>query len=114
MAKKPTSPLEIICVIVARGNNEKVAKVLTENKVEFQVNCLGEGTSKSNVQSIFGFALTERDIVFGLVKPHKIKPIFEGLENSLIDENGEGLCIAFTLPLSSATSTTLDALGIKY
>lgn len=114
MSKKQRSPLKIICVIVPRGENLKVAQILANNEVEFQVNCLGEGTAKSNMQSLFGFALSERDVVFGLIEPKKVDDTLKQLQSSFIDSEGNGLCIAFTIPLSGATNTLLDMMGIKY
>ena len=114
MQKKQTSPLEILCVIVRRGHNPKVAQILKEYEVTHQINCLAEGTSKSNVQSIFGFAITERDVMLALIKPKKVKGALKALQETFMTENGEEMCIAFTVPISSATSTMLDMMGIKY
>lgn len=114
MAKKQASPLKLIGVIVNRGENTKVAKILADNNVVLQLNCMGEGIAKSNMQSLFGFALSERDVVFGLIKPKAIKTTFEQLDQQFFDDEGNGMCIAFTIPLSSATSTLLDLVGIKY
>lgn len=112
MNKKQPAPIETICIIVNRGHSVKVAEILKSCEVEKQVFCLGEGTSKSNMQSLFGFALSERDVVFGIINAKNSKKAFESFEQAFGEE--QNICIAFTIPFSSATSTTLDMLGIKY
>ncbi len=113
MAKKLTSPLQIICVIVKRGDHEKVANILYEAGVEYQVNCLAEGTARSDVQNLFGFEILDRDMVLGIISTQKSKQAMQNLNKEFDIQIEEQICMAFTIPFSSATSDLLEMLNIK-
>ena len=112
MAKNQKAPIEVMCVIVKRGDSNKVAQILVDHGVEYQVNCLAEGTARSDVQNLFGFEILDRDMMFGIVDTKKSKDIFSELSKTFNIQIEEQVCMAFTLPLSSATSTMLDLMGI--
>ena len=112
MAKNPKSPIEIICIVVKRGESKKVIDILAAHGVDHQINCLAEGTAKSSVQDLFGFEILDRDMLFGIIATDKTKNVFKDLNETFDISDLEQVCLAFTMPLSSATSTMLDMLGI--
>ncbi len=112
MAKNPKSPIEIICIVVKRGESKKVIDILAKNGVNHQLSCLAEGTAKSNMQDLFGFEILDRDLLCGIISTDMSKKVFDILNKTFDTTDQEQVCLAFTLPLSSATSTMLEMLGI--
>ncbi len=111
--KKSTCPIEIICVIVDRKLEKDTEKVLEKYEINNYVTFLGEGTAKSALGDLFGFGITEKSVLIGLVDRLKSRDVLEDLREEIgYDRDGRGL--AMTLPLSSATSTMLDMLNIEY
>ncbi len=112
MAKNPKSPIEIICIVVKREESKKVINILANHGVEHQISCLAEGTAKSNMQDLFGFEILDREMLCGIIPTDKSKLVFDTLNKTFDITDQEQVCLAFTMPLSSATSTMLDMLGI--
>ena len=116
MKKKPQiqSPLEIVICIVDRGKGDKVMEILKMNGCMMQLITMGTGTAaKSNAGDFFGFGIIEREVVFALMNRNRIDETVKILTDILnLDKPHTG--ILTTLPISSATSTLLDMLGINY
>ena len=116
MKKKPqiSSPFEIMICVVDRGKGDKVMEILRMNGCSMHLTTMGTGTAaKSNTGDFFGFGIIEREVVFALVNKNKIDDVTKILTDILNLEKPHTGILA-TLPISSATSTLLDMLGINY
>ena len=113
-SKKPETKLppvvELMVAIVKHGKGEEVTKVLNAYRIDLQVISQGAGTASSAMADLLGFSVTEKDVVFGVVPMKDSKDILEKIEEVLkFKEKATG--IAFTVPLKSATSEMMRAIG---
>jgi len=107
MKKRIKAPFEIICVIIKRGKSDKVIEFLKDNGSNFHLTTMAEGTAKSGTLEMFGFGIEEREVVFGLIDKNEIKRTLNLLNRKFkFDISSKG--IAFTMPLTSATSVILE------
>ncbi len=110
--KKVVCPIEIVCVMIDRKLEKDTEEVLTKYNVQNYVTFLGEGTAKSAMGDLFGFGISEKSVIVGLVERVNSRKLLEDLRDELgYDKSGRGL--AMTLPLSSATNTMLEMLKIE-
>lgn len=110
--KKVICPVEIICVTIDRKLEKDVAEVLLKHGVQHYVTFLADGTAKTSMGDLFGFGITEKSVLIGLVERERSRNLLEDLREEIgYDKEGRGL--AMTLPLSSATSTMLEMLNIE-
>ena len=111
--KKNICPIEIICVIVDRKHEKDTEKVLEKHGITNYITFLAEGTSQTAMGDLFGFGISEKSALIGLVDIEKSRNALLDLRER-IGYNKSGRGLAMTLPLSSATSTMLDMLNIEY
>lgn len=105
--KKIKAPFEIVGVIVKRNMSDKVVEILKANSSDFHLVCMAEGTASTQVMEMFGFGMESREVVWGLIKTEEIKNTLKILSKEMdFDDSTNG--IAFTLPLTSATSVVLE------
>ena len=109
--KKSICPIEIICIMIDRRLEKDSEEILKKHGIDAYVTFLGEGTANSSMGDLFGFGISEKSVLIGLVDREKSRNVLEDLREEIgYDKNGRGL--AMTLPLSSATSTMLESLNI--
>ncbi len=105
--KKIKAPFEIIGVIVKRNSSDQAVEILKANSSDFHLVCMAEGTASTQVMEMFGFGMESREVIFGLIKTDEIKNTLSVLNKEMqFDKEANG--IAFTLPLSSATSVVME------
>jgi hypothetical protein len=104
---KMKSPLEMVTVVCNRGDGDIVLEILEANHIYNALIFNAEGTAESEVASLFGFGVVERDVVAALVEAEQCKAIVETLYSDLklnLSKNG----IVFSIKLSSATKQLLQ------
>ena len=110
LEKKVPPVIELMVAIVKHGKGEEVAKVLNAYRVDLQILTQGSGTASSAMADLLGFSVTEKDVVIAVVPMKDSKDILEKIEEVLkFKEKATG--IAFTVPLKSATSEMMRAIG---
>lgn len=111
MATKKSSPIiEFLMVIVERGKIEKAITILQNMRVDAQVVSFGKGTTDSSIAEYFGTDGKEKEVLFAIIKLRDEETILNTLSEKLkFEEKNTGL--ALTLPIKSATYSTLEVLG---
>ncbi|WP_313339259.1 hypothetical protein [Sedimentibacter sp.] len=95
--------IKLFVTIVNRGYGEKIAEMLRENEIMFNIIALGKGTAKSEILNYLGLGQTDKDIVLSVVQEDKIPIIINNLREKFnLKEPGNG--IAFSIPISSVDS----------
>ncbi len=111
--KKIKAPIQLILVIVERGDGEKVIEYLRSKNSHSYLSFMGEGTSKNATSDFFGFGIIEREAVLGFVDSDKASDILDELYSIMHMENKHN-GIAMLLPIGSCASTVFDMLKIPY
>lgn len=112
LRKKPPVA-EVLVVIVNRGKAEKVVKVLNNIRVDMQMTSLGKGSADSSMAEYFGLDVTEKEIVFAIIKLKDAEQILSVLNEKMkFTQKNTGL--ALTIPIKSATYNLLEQLGFIY
>lgn len=97
--------IKMLITIVDRGKGEKIAEMLRENNVLYNMILLGNGTAKSELLDYLGLGQTEKDIVLSVINEDDVQTVMKKLnENMHMAEPGNG--IAFTIPISSVDSSS--------
>lgn len=110
--QKVKSPLKLIISITDRGVAKDIENYLNDMGCTGGVVFMGKGTAESVVADIFGFGISDKDVLAVLVPTAKYKKIIKQInEITGIETDKYGLLIA--LDLQSAGSNLLDALHVK-
>ncbi len=112
-SKKVLAPIEMLIAVTDRGKGKNVIKILNKWDSQYHLICLAKGTAESNIAEIFGFGITDRDLVIAIINIHHSEELLDEIAKELhlyIPTNG----LAMTLPINSASSDMLDMLKIKY
>ena len=108
--KKLPPVVEMFVAIVKKGKGEEVTKILNAYRIDLQIISQGHGTASSAMADLLGFSVTEKDVVVAVIPMKDTKDILAKIEEVLqIKEKATG--IAFTVPLKSATSEMMRAIG---
>jgi len=94
-------------VIIKRGLAEDVSEYLKKHSSNFHLISMAEGTAESEVMEFFGFGISEREVLFGLIDSDEAKRTLDML-GAKFDFETPANGIALTLPLSSATNVMLE------
>ncbi len=108
--KKVPPVVEMLVAIVKKGKGDEVTKILNAYRVDLQIISQGYGTADSTMADLLGFSVTEKDVVLAVVPMKDSKDMLDKIEEVLqFKEKATG--IAFTVPLKSATSEMMRAIG---
>jgi nitrogen regulatory protein PII len=95
--------IRLLITIVDRGKGEKVAEMLRENNVIYNMILLGKGTAKSEILDYLGLGQTEKDLILSILQEENVRNIMNNLNDKMnLKEPGHG--IAFTIPVNSVDS----------
>lgn len=110
ITKKKDPIIEFLMVIVERGKVEKATAILQSMRVDAQVVSFGKGTADSSMAEYFGTEGKEKEVLFAIIKMKDEEIILSTLSEKLkFEEKNTGLAV--TLPIKSATYSTLEFLG---
>ena len=105
--KLPTI-LEMLFVIVKRGNGDKVSKFLKEKGIS-KISSYAYGTADSTLQSLLGLVDKEKEIVFSIIPVLNSDELLDELEKKFLKiEKYSG--IAFTIPLKTIVKNSMQKL----
>lgn len=109
MTKNPPI-IECLVVICSRGQGGNVTNILSSLRIDTQLISLGKGTADKQMAEYFDLNSDEKEIVFALIKLKHAKKIVDVIQEKMrFGKENKGLC--FTLPLKSATSSTIERLN---
>lgn len=109
---KKKAPAILLMVTIESGKRDEVVKILKSQHVRQYMSFMGEGTTASTLLDIFGFGVNNIDFVWGLVSEDKIPRLFYLFKKNLnFDQVDKG--VAWTVPISAMSSTTLEMLGVR-
>lgn len=104
-------PFEILVCFANRGKGEKVVELLKQNEITNIVQLMGKGTTSSEIADLFGFGVTERDVVACFVKSEKGSAMVETIyTDAELNINANG--VVFTIQPSSAAANLLSFLNL--
>ena len=107
MKKSIKAPFEILVVIIKRGLAEKASEFLKRHSSNFHLISMAEGTAESEIMEFFGFGMSEREVLFGLIDATESKHTLDML-GAKFDFETPTNGIALTLPLTSATNVMME------
>lgn len=105
--KKIKSPMKLFVMIGDRDVMEDVEYYLNENSYNAGIIFMGKGTSESDMADIFGFGMSDKDIVACLLPTEKFDDIVRDLNDiTRVDTDHYGL--NFVIEPTSASSNMLE------
>ena len=110
--KKEKSPLKLIVSITDRGVAKDIETYLNSKKLNGGIVFMGKGTAESNIADIFGFGISDKDVLVSLIPVKNLdKTIKDINEITGIEKDEYGLL--FVMDLQSASSNLLEVLNVK-
>lgn len=95
--------IKLLVTIVERRQGQQMAKLYSENGVEWHYHSVGLGTASSELLDVLGFGTAERDILFSMAEGSKVSRLLFLLNNDLRGRvQSKGL--AFSAPLTGLNS----------
>ena len=105
------SPIDLLVVIVPRNDGRKVCEILDKYNIHLQLNCMGHGTAKSNIADLFGFGISERDVVFSIIPTEKGNELLDFFNKTFeFEKKDNGL--AMTLPINIIEKKLFNLINI--
>ena len=112
---KPTkmkAPIKLLVSFTDRDVAKDLENYLNDKGLDGGIVFMGKGTSESEIADIFGFGMSDRDVIACLVPTGQLdKVIHDFNEISGIERDNYGLL--FVIDLQSASSNLLEFLRIK-
>ena len=109
---KTPSPMRLIISIVDDGMGDEIEKYLDKENLKTGLMFKGKGTAESDIADIFGFGMSDKDIIAIFVPSAKVNKVIEDLNNLTgIESHSYGLNMVINI--NSASSNLLDSMGIK-
>lgn len=110
ITRKKDPIIEFLMIIVERGKIDKAVAILQNMRVDAQVVSFGKGTTDSSMAEYFGTEGKEKEVLLAIIKMKDEEVILSALSEKLkFEEKNTGLAV--TLPIKSATYSTLEFLG---
>lgn len=109
---KMKSPIKLLVSFTDRDVAKDLEAYLNDHNLDGGVVFMGKGTSESDIADIFGFGISDRDVIACLIPVGQVdKVIHDFNEISGIEKDNYGLL--FVMDLQSASSNLLEFLKIK-
>jgi hypothetical protein len=106
------SPISLILSINDDGMGEVVEKYLNSKNLNGGIVFNGKGTAESEIADIFGFGLSDKDIIAVFVPKNKCPEIIKEL-NDITGVEKDRYGLNMVLDINSASSNLIEFLGIK-
>lgn len=101
--------LQLLVVIVDRTKKKKVTEVIQEKHVHLHFVCLAEGTASSEIMDVLGLGSTDKAVTLCIAPKSMMPKLLDALDRGL-GLRGAGKGIAFTIPLSGASTPVFHML----
>ena len=100
----------MLVLIIDHSGVKKATEVLEKYRVPVQLLCKGKGTASSDLMNYLGIGETEKAVLLCPVLKLHVSELFDVLNRDLkLNKPGKG--IAFTFPISGASSFVLEMLN---
>ncbi len=110
--KKMKAPFKLLISITDRGVGKDLELYLTQHDMNGGVLFMGKGTAESNIADIFGFGISDKDVLACLIPIEKLsQTVHDFNEITGIERDGYGLL--FEIDVSSASSNLMELLNIS-
>jgi len=106
------SPISLLLSINDNGMGELVERYLNENNLNGGIIFQGKGTAESEIADIFGFGLSDKDIIAVFIPKNKSSEIIADV-NEITGVEYDRYGLNMLLEVNSASSNLLEFLGIK-
>ena len=106
------SPMKLLLSIVDDGMGEDIERFLNEKHLNGGLIFKGKGTAESDVADIFGFGLSDKDIIAVFIPNDKCSEVIDEI-NILTGVESHSYGLNLVLDLGSASSNLLDLVGIS-
>jgi hypothetical protein len=110
--EKISSPVSLLLSINDDGMGVEVEKYLNEKNLNGGLIFQGKGTAESEIADIFGFGLSDRDIIAVFIPKNKSSEIIKDI-NEITGVEKDKYGLNMILEINSASSNLLDLLGVK-
>ena len=109
---KVPSPMRLLLSIVDDGIGENIERYLNEKHLKGGLIFKGKGTAESEIADIFGFGLSDKDIVACFIPTEKCSKIVDEI-NDLTGVERDTYGLNMVLDVNSASSNLLDLIGLS-
>lgn len=98
--------LDLLITIVNRKKNDYYTDLIQTYDVNFIFKVLGEGTASKQIQALLGLTVSEKVVIFSVIKRDQATKLLATLETKFHTiRDGKG--IAFTIPFSSVIGRSI-------
>ncbi len=112
MKSKPIkAPIELLLIFAERDTSKCLQGYINENGLNAGIVFMGKGTCESTIADIFGFGMSDRDIIACLV-PVKEKDRIITQVTELIGIENDKYGLTMLLPLNSASTSILQMFNL--
>ena len=101
--------IRLLVTIVERRQGKNMAKLYSENGVDWHYHSIGFGTASSELLDVLGFGTSERDILFSLAESEKVRKLLYDLNNDL-HGNVSSKGIVFSVLLTGISNLVANML----
>ncbi len=109
---KIKAPIKLLISITDRGEAKEVENYLSSRNLNTGIVFMGKGTAETSLGDIFGFGISDKDVLAVLIPVSKEKEIIHDINDITgIEKDKYGL--TFVMPIQSAGSDLLEILGVK-
>ncbi|MCI5497041.1 MAG: hypothetical protein MR412_00405 [Firmicutes bacterium] len=110
--KKIPAPVKLLLCIADRGIGKDIENYLNDHELKGGLLILGKGTAESDIADIFGFGLSDKDIVGCLIPINKLDKVVEDI-NQITGVETDRYGLNMILDIQSMASNMLEFLNIK-
>ena len=104
---KIESPISLLISIVDRDLTEEVEKYLSDHKLNGGLVFMGKGTAESDIADIFGFGMSDKDIVACFIPVEKKDKIISDI-NEITGVEKDNYGLNMLIKVQSAGSNLLE------
>ncbi len=109
---KIKAPISLLLAICDRGQGDLVESYLNNHHLDAGLIMMGKGTATTDIADIFGFGMSDRDVILCLVPKADETKILDDVTDILgIERDEYGLTML--LDLNSASSSILELCKVK-
>lgn len=105
------APVQMIVSICEKGDGENIEKYLCGEGITTGITFMGKGTAESDMADIFGFGLSNRDVVCAVVPIDRVDKTVKAI-NDITGIETDNYGLTMVMPMSGGDSTLLELLKV--
>lgn len=102
--------IELIVIITPKSCGQKVINILSQEKIDLQLMCLGKGTAGNAFADYFDTGEPDKKVFFALIEKDKTQQLLSTLDKEL--NTNKNRTIMFSLSLKSAMYSVIEQMGL--